>query len=290
MEGRHTADTKGETAARTRGRAAHGARRSRVGGVEAVTAEQATERVLVIYTAATPPERLAETLRQQRLECVTERLSRDAFWPAGDFIAAVVCALELSDDVRAVAPLLKSTRQNLPLVLWAGNPPSQLVDVFSAGFDAWVPAEAGESSVAAQIRVLCRLVRTAVRPPEPDAISVRNVTIEMQRHEVTVNGQTVMLTPTEFRILSHLATRPGRTVGHTDLFRDVHGYDAAEQEAKDILKVHIWRLRNKLSAAGADQDLIVNVRGFGYLLERRGARGEAGEASEGEQVAAPVEG
>jgi DNA-binding response OmpR family regulator len=42
-----------------------------------------------------------------------------------------------------------------------------------------------------------------------------------------------------------------------------------EREAKNMLKVHIWRLRAKLAEALPDTTMIVTVRGFGYLLERR---------------------
>ncbi len=90
------------------------------------------------------------------------------------------------------------------------------------------------------------------------------------------------LTPTEYRIVSYLARNPGRVIAHPELFREVHGYEASEQEAKDILKVHISRLRNKLAAAGIAEDVIVTVRVFGYLLERRTRHAEADTEAEEE--------
>ena len=66
-------------------------------------------------------------------------------------------------------------------------------------------------------------------------------------------------------------------MSHTELFQQAHGYEVSGQEAKDILKVHIWRLRNKLIAAGPDCDIIRNVRGFGYLVDRRASRGQDDE-------------
>jgi DNA-binding winged helix-turn-helix (wHTH) protein len=245
----------------------------------AIARDMNVERVLLIYTGA-PPEELVQALQQQRFTVLPAPLNRDLFWPAGSFVAGVVCSPDLNDEVRGVAPRLKSARGNLPLTVWTTHPHALLGDVYSAGFDAWLPADAPAVAVAAQLRVLCRLVAAATRPSEPDTVQVRNVSVDMQRCEVAIGDRGVTLTPTEFRIVAYLARRPGRVVSHAELFREVHGYDASEQEAKDILKVHIWRLRNKLTAAGADGDLIVNVRGFGYLLERRGTRAVA-EAAEG---------
>lgn len=233
-----------------------------------------SDRVLLIHGDLAPDE-LIQSLHQQRLAVTSVPLSREQYWPVGNYVAGVIRARELNEEIRAAAPRLKSARPGLPLTLWVGQEAAQLGDVFSAGFDAWLPAETPPSVVAAQVRVLCRLIVAANRPPEPDTVNIRNVSIEMQRCEVAVDDRPVTLTPTEFRIMAYLARRPGRVVSHAELFREVHGYDASDQEAKDILKVHIWRLRNKLTQAGADGDLIVNVRGFGYLLERRGSRAEA---------------
>lgn len=237
--------------------------------------ETTQERVLVIHSGGAVPDDLAEALAFQRLAAHPQTISRDAFWPIGSFAAAIVCSSELGDDVRAVAPRLKSSRSALPVLLWGGRSSGPLQEVFSAGYDAWLPMDAQPTVVAAQARVLCRLVAAAARPSEPDMVTVRNVSIDLQGPSVTVDSKNVMLTPTEYRIIAFLARRPGRVVSHADLFREVHGYDTAEQDAKDILKVHIWRLRNKLTAAGADPDLIANVRGFGYLLERRAPTREA---------------
>lgn len=135
--------------------------------------------------------------------------------------------------------------------------------------DATLPAAASGDTIVAQLRALARMLAADPPSDEPEIIMIRNMTVDLDRREVRANGRTLGLTPTEFRILAQLARRPGRVVSHADIFREVHGYTIADQEAKDILKVHIWRLRSKLAAVVPDANLIVNVRGFGYLLERR---------------------
>jgi DNA-binding response OmpR family regulator len=152
-----------------------------------------------------------------------------------------------------------------------------------AGIDAILPRDASAGVVAAQLRALARLLATEPPSAEPEIINVRGITIDLERREVRAGGRAIGLTPTEFRILATLARRRG-VVSHGELFREIHGYEVSDQEAKDILKVHIWRLRAKLAAAVPDNNAIVNVRGFGYLLERRSGRERRtrDEASEGQ--------
>jgi two-component system, OmpR family, response regulator MtrA len=190
-------------------------------------------------------------------------------WPDDEFDAGVVLAEGFDATVRSTGLRLKRERPRVPLLLWSPGTPETIEDALDAGYDLWLPAEATPVAVAVQVKSMHRLVHAAARSEEPEMLTIRNVTIDFQRFEVRSDGGTLTLTPTEFKIIAHLARRPGKVVRHTELFREVHGYDASEQEAKDILKVHIWRLRNKLTAAGADGDCIANVRGFGYLLDRR---------------------
>jgi DNA-binding winged helix-turn-helix (wHTH) protein len=51
-----------------------------------------------------------------------------------------------------------------------------------------------------------------------------------------------------------------------------------EPEAMDLLKVHVYRLRRKLGQGGADPWVLRNVRGFGYMLERRAAAAKPARA------------
>lgn len=138
--------------------------------------------------------------------------------------------------------------------------------------DVILPPHAPIPLIAAQLRVLARMIGLTPAAEEPETITVRNMTIDLARREVRAGGRFLPLTPTEFRILAQLARRPGQVVTHAEIFREVHGYEASEIEAKNILKVHVWRLRSKLAAVAPGRSAIVNVRGFGYMLERRADR------------------
>ena len=184
----------------------------------------------------------------------------------------VVC--EDGEELLAAAEALAGARRRqaaVACVALSDRTPSELADLLLGAADVVLPSAAPASAVAAQLRALARLLATEPPSAEPEIVTVRNISIDLERHEVRAGGRLLNLTPTEFRILSLLARKRG-VVSHGELFRELHGYDVSDQEAKDILKVHIWRLRAKLAEAVPDSNPIVNVRGFGYLLEKRSTR------------------
>ena len=134
---------------------------------------------------------------------------------------------------------------------------------------AGLPGSSSGGVVSARLRVYVSLLATPPPSDEPEVIRVRNFEIDLERREVRAGGRLVPLTPSEFRILALLARRPGRVVSLNEIFYELHGHLAPEQEVKDNLKVHMWRLRAKLADVDPDVHAIVNVRGFGYMLERR---------------------
>lgn len=242
----------------------------------AATSLGALQRILFLYVPAGGDDLLLPALRAQGLAVTPALLAVDAVLPNTDADVVLIRSSELGPSARSAAQRLRRLRPHLPLILWARLTPDRLEDALNAGFDLWLPAETPVTGVTTQVQAICRLLGTRQRH-DSELVTVKGVTIDFRRREATVAGQAVSLTPTEFRILGHLARQPGRATSHGELFRAVHGWDTAEREAKDVVKVHISRLRTKIEAAGGPHDFVGTVRGHGYLLERRtlGARVEA---------------
>lgn len=93
--------------------------------------------------------------------------------------------------------------------------------------------------------------------------------VNVFQHEVKLHGKRVDLTPTEFGILRCLLNSAGRPLSYRSLVRQVQGYDCPADEARQLLKVHIHNLRKKMEPNPDQPAHILNVRGFGYLFERR---------------------
>lgn len=85
------------------------------------------------------------------------------------------------------------------------------------------------------------------------------VTVDRAAHRVSVNGQDIVLTATEYRLLLMLAERRGRVQSRAQLLETV--WEAHPSIQTRTVDMHVQRLRAKLGSAG---DLIETVRGFGY--------------------------
>jgi two-component system KDP operon response regulator KdpE len=89
--------------------------------------------------------------------------------------------------------------------------------------------------------------------------------IDFEQHRVTVAGQVVDLTPTEYRLLEVLARHANRTVSTEQLLAEVWGPEYRGEF--EHVKHYIWALRQKVEADPGNPKHILTERGFGYQLE-----------------------
>jgi len=105
-----------------------------------------------------------------------------------------------------------------------------------------------------------RLLRTEpTNNTKEDEIILKELRLDVPRHEATVNGRSVDLTATEFKLLTVLARRRGRVQSREQLLHDVWEYDNLIDTR--TVDTHMRRLREKLGIAAKYLD---TVRGVGY--------------------------
>jgi two-component system KDP operon response regulator KdpE len=85
--------------------------------------------------------------------------------------------------------------------------------------------------------------------------------IDFANRQASFEGKPLDLTPTEYRLLCHLARNAGRVLSHDNILRAVWGEG---YENTDILRACIYQLRQKLTQAGANPETISVERGIGY--------------------------
>jgi two-component system KDP operon response regulator KdpE len=95
-------------------------------------------------------------------------------------------------------------------------------------------------------------------------IAVGDLRIDQQAKQVTLKGRDVRLSPTEYRLLVCLATNLGVVLSRDELLTQVWG--KAYEGEDEILRVTLWRLRQKLGDAAAEPRYIVTRPGLGYML------------------------
>ena len=94
------------------------------------------------------------------------------------------------------------------------------------------------------------------------------VVVDLGSHQVSVDGQEVRLSPTEFGILQRLLLAGGAAVDYDDLMGHEEEDVLDIRDTAELLRYHIRNLRSKLAQASATLDIIENVRGVGYRLNQ----------------------
>jgi DNA-binding response OmpR family regulator len=101
-------------------------------------------------------------------------------------------------------------------------------------------------------------------------LQVGDLRVDLTRHEAQRGDEALLLTPTEFDLLTYLMRNAGRAISHQELVREVQGYETELWEAREITKYHIYALRQKLEPDPSAPQYIHTVRGIGYKLSPPG--------------------
>jgi two-component system KDP operon response regulator KdpE len=176
----------------------------------------------------------------------------------------VLLDLGLPDrDGLAVARELREWSPVPIIVLSARGRESDKVEALDLGADDYLTKPFGVNELLARIRVALRHAASRGSPPAP-TITVGPLTIDLARHEVTVRGTAVRLTPIEYRLLVLLAKNAGRVLTHRQILNEVWGPTSGEQ--KHYLRVYMTHLRRKLEEDPARPQLLLNEPGVGYRM------------------------
>jgi DNA-binding response OmpR family regulator len=96
----------------------------------------------------------------------------------------------------------------------------------------------------------------------------RDLLIDLERRRVQRGNRRIGLTATEFEILRHLASRPGRVFSRRELLELLRDYEALDQDEKTI-NVHVSHLRDKIEDDPGSPQFVLTVRGAGYAFAER---------------------
>ena len=150
------------------------------------------------------------------------------------------------------------------IMLTAKGDEEHKVRGLNLGADDYVIKPFSANELLARVRaVLRRAQRTA--PDFGDSrFSRGDLNIDFARAEVSVGGQLVSLSATEYRLLLQFARSAGKALTSEELLQNVWGPDYGEE--KEILWVSISRLRQKLEKDPKNPQLIVTLSGEGYMM------------------------
>jgi two-component system response regulator RegX3 len=131
------------------------------------------------------------------------------------------------------------------------------------GADDYVTKPFSIRELVARIHAVLRR-RQLDRDEEGAYRRIGSLELDFRRHEVRVDGSTVVLTPTEFKLLSLLASDPERVFGRRELMRELWESEHVGDERN--VDAHVVHLRRKVEDDPAEPRRILTVRGVGYRL------------------------
>lgn len=185
---------------------------------------------------------------------------------SADYAAIVLDVMLPKRNGFEVLKHLRQNHQSTPvLMLTAKGDTIDRVVGLEIGADDYLPKPCDPRELVARLRaVLRRAAPQDARPQGLDNLQVEDLQLHMGSRSVQWDGREVALTGTEFNVLELLARRAGQVVSKDELTeqalnRKLTPYDRS-------IDVHVSNIRKKLHEAGAEKDLIINVRGAGYML------------------------
>lgn len=173
-----------------------------------------------------------------------------------DLMLPTIDGLQICRELRSDA----RTRNIRIIMLTARSEEVDEIVGFTMGADDYV-------TKPFKVKPLIHRIKAMLRRPQSDekgqdTVSHQGITIDRLNHIATIDGEEMLLTPTEFKLLWTLIKHPGRPFRRNELMDMSRGEDANALER--TIDVHIRSLRHKLSDRGP---LIETVRGVGYRLK-----------------------
>ncbi|MEM8960360.1 MAG: response regulator transcription factor [Acidobacteriota bacterium] len=221
-------------------------------------------RVLVVEDDTKTSEYLVKGLQQEGFVVDLASDGEQGFQATRDVRYDVVVMdimLPGLDGLQVVQRLRQLEIETPVLVLSAKAALDDRIRGLRAGGDDYLTKPFSFAELVARVEALAR---RSHRIETPSILTLGELTLDRERHRLTIHGREVDLQPGEFKLLGYLMRNVGRVVSKTMILDYVWGYDFDPQT--NVVEAKISRLRTKL-AAHTSRELIRTVRGLGYVFE-----------------------
>lgn len=152
----------------------------------------------------------------------------------------------------------------VPILILSGQGgEADVVRALDLGADEYVTKPCGYHELAARLKALMRRTEPAPRLDASEMFVADGLAIHFPSHQVHVDGRSVALTNTEYRLLYYLVRNAGRIVSHTALLKQAWG---SEIYGRDVVRVYVSRLRSKIEPDRLQPRYILTKPGMGYLF------------------------
>ncbi|GAB3808413.1 response regulator transcription factor [Micromonospora zhanjiangensis] len=239
---------------------------ARTGHVELHRPDGEAIRVLVVDDEPTLTDLLSMALRYEGWDVRSAANGMGALRLARQFQPdAVVLDVMLPDlDGFEVLRRMRDQTPTVPvLFLTARDAVEERIAGLTAGGDDYVTKPFSLEEVIARLRALMRRSGFAVAAEENALLTIGDLTLDEDSHEVRRAGEEIALTATEFELLRYLMRNPRRVLSKAQILDRVWNYDFGGQA--NVVELYISYLRKKIDAGRTP--MIHTLRGAGYVLK-----------------------
>ena len=157
----------------------------------------------------------------------------------------------------------KPTTANVPIIfLTARDPENDTVTGFNLGADDYISKPFSLREVMVRVRAVLRRTATSADEGEPQVLSYQGIIMNLDKKTVSIEGEDVPFTKTEFELLNLLLSERGRVFSRQELIERIWPKDVLVLDR--TVDVNITRLRKKI---GPFAKCIVTRLGFGYYFD-----------------------
>jgi len=153
------------------------------------------------------------------------------------------------------------------LMLTARGEEVDRVSGLTLGADDYVVKPFSPRELVARVKAILRRGRREA-PDQENVLSFEGLTLDLEKHKVTLEGRPILLTPHEFKLLQTLMAAPGKVFAREELLGRLYSRNEATVIDR-VVDVHMGKLRQKIEKDPSNPRYILTVRGIGYQFAER---------------------
>lgn len=170
-------------------------------------------------------------------------------------------------DGLSVCKEIRKTSSIPILVITSVETIADKVLAFELGVNEYLVKPISLKELEVRLRGICQRQRTALPPTKP-ILRVNNQVVDLNTQEILKDGKKIKLTTTETSLLELLIQNAGTALARESILISVWGYTPERYVDFRLVDVHISRLRAKIELNPSTPDLILTVRGVGYMFNQ----------------------
>ncbi len=164
---------------------------------------------------------------------------------------------------------IRRTASTPVIILSAREEESDRILGFSLGADDYVVKPFSPRELVERVKAILRRSAAAAVPSSAERLQSGDLTVEPEKHKVTLDGKEIALTPSEYKLLHTLMAAPGKVFSRSELLDRLYADGGVVVDR--VVDVHIGKLRQKIEPDPAAPSYVLTVRGVGYRFTEGGA-------------------